>query len=144
MREVSKDVIKTLLEEELTDHLGFEQYDQKAKTIDNSRNGYTPKTTKSKYGEIGLDVPRDRKSEFEPQVLKKRKKEISGLEDKIISLYAKGLRLIYEAATEEEEATALEEFAENGTNATRTFPSTGRRTGERSPHSSNIHPRCTP
>jgi putative transposase len=91
MREVSKDVVETLLEEELTDHLGFEKHDQKAKTIDNSRNGYTPKTVKSKFGQIGLDVPRDRKSEFEPQIVKKRKKDIAGLEDKIISLYAKGM-----------------------------------------------------
>jgi transposase-like protein len=91
MREVSKDVVETLLEEELTDHLGFEKYDQKTKAIDNSRNGYTPKTVKSKFGEIGLDVPRDRKSEFEPQIVKKRKKDIAGLEDKIISMYAKGM-----------------------------------------------------
>ena len=91
MREVSKDVVETLLDEELTDHLGFEKHDQKAKVIDNSRNGYTPKTVKSKFGEIGLDAPRDRKSEFEPQIVKKRKKDISGLEDKIISLYAKGM-----------------------------------------------------
>jgi len=68
--------VGTLLEEELTDHLGFEKHDQKAKTIDNSRNGYTPKTVKSKFGEIGLSVPRDRKSEFEPQVVKKRKRDI--------------------------------------------------------------------
>jgi len=91
MREVSKDVVETLLDEELTDHLGFEKYDQKAKVIENSRNGYTPKTVKSKFGEIGLDVPRDRKSDFEPQIVKKRKKDISGLEDKIISMYAKGM-----------------------------------------------------
>ena len=91
MKDVSKDVVETLLEGELTDHLGFEKYDQKAKTIDNSRNGNTPKTVKSKYGEIDLDVPRDRKSEFEPQVVKKRKKDISGLEEKIISMYAKGM-----------------------------------------------------
>jgi len=91
MRDVSKDVIETLLDEELTDHLGFEKYDQKARTVDNSRNGYTPKSVKSKLGEIGLEVPRDRKSEFEPQVVKKRKKDISGLEEKIISMYAKGM-----------------------------------------------------
>jgi putative transposase len=91
MKDVSKDVVETLLEGELTDHLGFEKYDQKAKTIDNSRNGFTQKTVKSKYGEIDLDVPRDRKSEFEPQVVKKRKKDISGLEEKIISMYAKGM-----------------------------------------------------
>ena len=58
---------------------------------DNTRNGYTPKTVKSKFGEIDLDVPRDRKSDFEPQIVKKRQKDISGLEEKIISMYAKGM-----------------------------------------------------
>jgi len=91
MREVSKDVVETLLEEELTDPLGFEKYDQKAKTIDNSRNGYIPKAVKSKHGAIDMNVPRDRKSEFEPRVVKKRKRDISGLKDKIISMYAKGM-----------------------------------------------------
>ena len=91
MRDISKDVIETLLDEELTEHLGFEKYDQKAKVIDSTRNGYPQKTVKSKFGEIVLDVPRDRKSESEPQLVKKRKKDISGLEEKIISMYAKGM-----------------------------------------------------
>ncbi len=91
MREVSKEVVETLLEGELTDHLGFEKHDQKAKATDNTRNGYTPKTVKSKFGEIDLDVPRDRKSDFEPQIVKKRQKDISGLEERIISMYAKGM-----------------------------------------------------
>ena len=91
MREVSKEVVETLLEGELTDHLGFEKHDQKAKVTDNTRNGYTPKTVKSKFSEIDLDVPRDRKSDFEPQIVKKRQKDISGLEEKIISMYAKGM-----------------------------------------------------
>ena len=91
MRDISKDIVETLLEEELTDYLGFEKYDQKAKVIDNSRNGFTPKSIKSKFGGIDLNIPRDRKSEFEPQVVKKRKRDISGLEEKIISMYAKGM-----------------------------------------------------
>jgi putative transposase len=91
MRDVSKEVVETLLEGELTDHLGFEKHDQKAKTTDNTRNGYTPKTVKSKFGEIDLDVPRNRKSNFEPQIVRKRQKDISGLEEKIISMYAKGM-----------------------------------------------------
>ncbi len=91
MREVSKDVVETLLEGELTDHLGFEKYGQKTKATDNTRNGYTPKTVKSKFGEIDLEVPRDRKSDFEPQGVRKRQKDISGLEEKIISMYAKGM-----------------------------------------------------
>ena len=91
MSEISKDVVEALLEGELTDHLGFEKYDHESKAIDNSRNGFTPKTVKSKYGSIGIQVPRDRKSEFEPHVVKKRQRDISGLEDKIISMYARGM-----------------------------------------------------
>jgi transposase-like protein len=91
MREVSKEVVETLLDGELTDHLGYEKHDQKTKSTDNARNGFTPKTVKSKFGEIDLDVPRDRKSDFEPQIVKKRQKDISGLEEKIISMYAKGM-----------------------------------------------------
>jgi putative transposase len=91
MRDISKEVVETLLEGELTDHLGFEKHDQKAKSTDNVRNGYTPKTVKSKFGEIGLEVPRDRQSDFEPQIVKKRQKDISGLEEKIISMYANGM-----------------------------------------------------
>lgn len=91
MSEISKEVVEALLEGELTDHLGFEKHDHEAKTIDNSRNGFTPKTVKSKYGSIGIQVPRDRKSEFEPRVVKKRQRDISGLEDKIISMYARGM-----------------------------------------------------
>ena len=91
MRQVSKEVVETLLDGELTDHLGYEKHDQKTKSTENVRNGYTPKTVKSKFGEIDLDVPRDRKSDFEPQIVKKRQKDISGLEEKIISMYAKGM-----------------------------------------------------
>jgi transposase-like protein len=91
MREISREVVETLLDGELTDHLGFEKHDQKAKATDNTRNGYTPKTVKSKFGEIDLDVPRDRKSDFEPQIVKKRQKDIWGLEEKIISMYAMGM-----------------------------------------------------
>jgi len=91
MREVSKEVVETILDGELTDHLGYEKHDQKTKSTDNARNGFTPKTVKSKFGEIDLDVPRDRKSDFEPQIVKKRQKDISGLEEKIISMYAKGM-----------------------------------------------------
>jgi putative transposase len=91
MRDISKEVVETLLDGELTDHLGYEKHDQKTKATDNARNGFTPKTVKSKFGEIGLDVPRDRQSDFEPQIVKKRQKDISGLEEKIISMYAKGM-----------------------------------------------------
>ena len=87
MRDISKEVVETLLEGELTDHLGYEKHDQKAKATDNARNGFTSKTFKSKFGEIDLEVPRDRQSDFEPQIVKKRQKDISGLEEKIVILH---------------------------------------------------------
>ena len=81
--EVSKEVVETLLEGELTDHRGYEKHDQKTKATDNARNGFTPKAVKSRFGEIDLDVPRDRKSDFEPQAVKKHQKDISGLEGEV-------------------------------------------------------------
>jgi len=91
MKEISKEVLETLFDGEITDFLGYERYDQKSKGIDNSRNGYNKKEVQSKFGNIGIEVPRDRKSEFEPVVVKKRQRDISGLEDRIISMYAKGM-----------------------------------------------------
>ena len=90
MREISMDVVETILDGELTDHLGCQKHDQKAKAT-NARNGFTPKIVKSKFGEIDLEVPRDRQADFEPQIVKKRQRDISGLEEKIISMYAKGM-----------------------------------------------------
>ena len=91
MREISKEVLESLFEGEMTGFLGYEKYDHKSKETDNSRNGHSKKGVKSKFGEIGLEVPRDRQSKFEPAVIKKRQRDISGLEEKIISMYAKGM-----------------------------------------------------
>lgn len=91
MKSISKDILEVLLNEEMTDHLGYEKHDQSSKETDNSRNGYSSKKVKSTFGQIPLDVPRDRKSEFKPAIVKKRQGDISGFEDKIISMYAKGM-----------------------------------------------------
>lgn len=91
MKSISKDILEVLLNEEMTDHLGYEKHDQSSKETDNSRNGYSSKKVKSTFGQIPLDVPRDRKSEFRPAIVKKRQGDISGFEDKIISMYAKGM-----------------------------------------------------
>lgn len=85
-----KEVIETMYEVELELLLGYEPYDKKARQTDNYRNGYSEKTVKSKFGEIELSVPRDRNGEFEPVVVKKRQTDLSGLEEHIISMYAKG------------------------------------------------------
>ena len=91
MRDISKEVLETLFDGEMSEFLGYEKYDQKSKETDNARNGHSQKQVKSKFGAIDLEVPRDRKSDFEPAVVKKRQRDISGLEEKIISMYAKGM-----------------------------------------------------
>lgn len=81
--------IKSMMEAEMTDHLGYEKSERS--DSDNYRNGTKTKTIRSKYGEFEVDVPKDRNGSFEPRVVKNRQKDISGIDDKIISMYAKGL-----------------------------------------------------
>ncbi len=86
-----KDAIETMLKEEMTDHLGYEHNDARAKKTDNSRNGHYSKKLKTESGEVSIEVPRDRKGEFTPKALPKYKTKTSDLEKKIISMYAKGM-----------------------------------------------------
>jgi len=80
------------LEAELDEELGYSKYDYRNKQTDNSRNGHSGKTVKSSLGEIELSVPRDRKGEFDPQIVKKNQTTLSGdIEEKILSMYAKGM-----------------------------------------------------
>ena len=81
--------IKSMMEAEMDDHLGYESYERSDN--DNSRNGNKQKTVRSSYGEFEIDVPQDRQSTFEPKVVKKRQKDISDIDQKIISMYARGL-----------------------------------------------------
>jgi len=83
--------IEGMLEAELDEKLGYEKYEQTTAPKTNYRNGYKPKTLQSTMGEIGIDVPQDRKSEFEPQIVPKHKTNISEIEQKIINMYAHGL-----------------------------------------------------
>ena len=81
--------IKEMMEAEMDDHLGY----SKSERSDSGdyRNGYRPQRVNSSYGSMEIEVPQDRKSTFEPQVVKKRQKDISGIDQKIISMYAKGM-----------------------------------------------------
>ncbi|URZ16541.1 IS256 family transposase ISCth4 [Clostridium felsineum DSM 794] len=81
--------IQSMLEGEMDEHLGYEPYERAETT--NSRNGKKQKRIRSKYGEMNIDVPQDRESSFEPKIVQKHQKDISGIEEKIISMYAKGL-----------------------------------------------------
>ena len=78
-----------MLETEMNNHLGYDRYERSNQL--NYRNGTKSKTVRSKYGEFEVDVPQDRQSSFEPQVLPKRQKDISSIDDKIIAMYAKGM-----------------------------------------------------
>lgn len=80
------------LDAELEDELGYSKYDYRNKETDNSRNGHSSKTLRTSFGDVEVSVPRDRKSEFEPQLLKKNQTSISqDIEEKILSMYAKGM-----------------------------------------------------
>ena len=84
-------VIERALEEELTDHLGYVEGDPLGAGSGNNRNGAPAKTLKTEHGEIPIRAPRDRKGTFEPQLVAKRQTRIDGLDEKIISLYSRGL-----------------------------------------------------
>lgn len=81
--------IENMLKSELDNHLGYEPYERNESS--NARNGNKSKLVRSKYGQLEIDVPQDRDGSFEPQLVKKRQKDISQIEEKIISMYAKGL-----------------------------------------------------
>jgi len=86
-----KDIIEEMLEAELEDELGYSKYDYKNKETYNSRNGKRSKNLRSKYGNVEIDVPRDRLSEFEPKVVKKNQRDVSSIDDQVLSMYAKGM-----------------------------------------------------
>jgi putative transposase len=83
--------LEQMLESELTEHLGYEKHSPTGKNTGNSRNGKTHKTLKNDNGEIEITVPRDRNGEFDPVIVKKYERTIGPIEDKIISMYAKGM-----------------------------------------------------
>ena len=84
-------MIEEMLETELSEHLGYEPYEVKGRNSGNSRNGRYGKKLRTSAGETTIQVPRDRKGDFEPQVVKKQVANTNELEDKIIGMYAKGM-----------------------------------------------------
>lgn len=102
LKQLSKRLMERLLEAEMTNHLGYMKHATEGHNSGNSRNGKTKKTVKTGNGDIEIAVPRDRESEFEPVLIEKRKSHLKGLDDQILSLYAKGMtvRDIQEHLTE--------------------------------------------
>ena len=91
LKESFKDILQELMEAELDAALGYEKNQKGDLLTDNKRNGHSTKTLKSQYGEFQIDVPRDRNGEFEPKLIPKYQRDISGIEEKVISLYARGM-----------------------------------------------------
>jgi len=84
-------MVEKMLEQEITEHLGYPKHDKSGYWSGNSRNGHTTKELIGSYGPVDIEVPRDRNSTFEPQLVKKRQRNISSFDNKIISMYAKGM-----------------------------------------------------
>jgi len=91
-KETIAEFMENGLDAELDTELGYSRYDYKNKDTDNSRNGHSSKTLRTSFGDVEVSVPRDRKGEFDPQILKKNQTSISqDVEEKILSMYAKGM-----------------------------------------------------
>ena len=90
-KELQKALLEAVLEGEITHHVGYEKHDPEGNNSGNSRNGFGKKTLKSEFGEVDIEIPRDRNGDFEPQFIKKRQTRFDGFDDKIITLYARGL-----------------------------------------------------
>jgi len=95
LQDVLKSIFAPLMEDmlkgELDSHLGYAKNEQLPKTTTNRRNGSFPKTVRSQLGELALDIPRDREGEFEPVLVPNGKKDVSGIEAKVLSMYARGM-----------------------------------------------------
>lgn len=90
LKEMLKQGVETLLEAELDEELGYDRYDRESEKR-NYRNGRSSKIVRTDLGEVEIDTPRDRNGDFEPQILPKNSKDLSAIEDKVISMYGKGM-----------------------------------------------------
>ena len=92
LKQLTKTVLETALNEEMTEHLGYEKHDPAGRGTGNIRNGTRTKTVLTDTtGAVEVEVPRDRAATFEPQIVKKRQRRLSGVDEVVLSLYAKGL-----------------------------------------------------
>ena len=91
LKQLTKALLERAMEAELTHELGYEKNARSEGSTSNRRNGHSSKRVRSKHGEIDLEVPRDRESEFEPVLIKKHQRRFDGFDDLILSLYARGV-----------------------------------------------------
>lgn len=94
LRDIFGPMFEAMLQGEMNSHLGYETNDHGYKETSNRRNGYTHKSLKTTMGEVEIDTPCDRDGSFAPQLIPKRSKDVSGIEDKVLSMYARGMSQI--------------------------------------------------
>jgi putative transposase len=91
LKQLTKALVERAMHAELTHHLGYEKHDSGGKGSGNSRNGTSAKTLKGDFGEAVIEVPRDRNGTFEPKIVPRHQRRFSGFDDKILSMYARGM-----------------------------------------------------
>jgi len=91
LKQITKTVLERAMQAELTEQLGYEKHDPAGYNSGNSRNGFTGKTLKGDFGEVEIETPRDRNGEYAPQILPKNQTRWTGFDDKILSMYARGM-----------------------------------------------------
>src|SRR3954469_17727430 len=91
LKQLTKGLVERAMNAELTHHLGYEKNDPQGRGSGNSRNGKSRKKLKGDFGEIEVEVPRDREGEFEPKIVPKHQRRFEGFDDKILSMYARGM-----------------------------------------------------
>jgi transposase-like protein len=118
LKELFRGVLQETLEAEMDEALGYSKHDNLGNNSGNSRNGYTPKTVRSELGPVKLSIPRDRNGEFEPKIVPKHERNITGIEEKVLGLYATGMTT-RDVAAQIKELYGVEisnEFVSNVTN----------------------------
>ena len=91
LNQLTKNVLETALDAEMAEHLGYDKHDPVGRGSGNSRNGTRTKTVLTEIGPVDIDVPRDVNSSFDPQIVKKRQRRLTGIDEIVLSLTAKGL-----------------------------------------------------
>jgi putative transposase len=91
LKQFTKQVVERAMQGEMAEHLGYEKHDPEGNNSGNSRNGTTLKTLKGDFGEVEIETPRDRNGEFEPRIVKKNQTRWAGFDDKILSMYSRGM-----------------------------------------------------
>ncbi len=91
LKDMFAEALQGMLEAEMDNHLGYQKHENTKKETTNRRNGHSAKTVRSDYGQVELEVPRDREGDFDPVIVKKGQRNVTGIEDQVIALYAKGV-----------------------------------------------------